>query len=356
MFDFATNESVKASKSWRVLSISGGGLLGVIPAAVLLHYETLGRGVYGRDYRISDSFDLVGGSSTGAVIATGVALGLSAAEIANFYLRDVPKGFKRRWGAVPLLHDVFDGDLMQKFFLKRTGGRCLSRDVLACDLAVTVKDLTQSRPIVFSTLPAASVDLDMGDVDHRQDALPLDLLLRASTAAPGLFSPVALTLETGSEILAADGGLGPFNDPSLLLARLAWAFGADHVDLTALGTGSTRPCVSATRLMNGPAIARILSALAGVIKDGEAQTREVLSTMAKAPGAPLTYTPVNMGLDRATFEGLGLNVSDKEISEMRNFSKVAGKCELFAAALEFAEQKIFSPLPLCNANLQTAVV
>ena len=329
------------------MSVSGGGLLGVIPAAILMHYETLGRRAYGPDYRLSDSFDLVGGSSTGAVIATGVALGLSAAEIADFYLRDVPKGFKRRRGAVPLLHDLFDGDLMQSFFLKRTGGRCLDRDALTCHLAVTAKDLVNARPMVFSTLPGPTASEDMTDVIHRRDALPLDLLLRASTAAPGLFSPVELPLDDGETLLAADGGLGPFNDPGLLLTRLAWASGALRVDLTTLGTGSTRPKYRASRWTKGPSAIRALRALLGMIKDSEAQTRQMLDTVAASPSEALTYRHVDMGLDRETFTSLGIEVSDQELAAMRNISKFAGKVQLFEAALKFAEMKISDPLPLC---------
>ena len=93
MLDFMTYEPMETPGEMRILSVSGGGLLGVIPAAFLMHFEALGQRTYGQSYRLADSFDLAGGSSTGAVISTGIALGLSAAEIADFYLRDVPKGF-----------------------------------------------------------------------------------------------------------------------------------------------------------------------------------------------------------------------------------------------------------------------
>lgn len=356
MLDFVTSDPLGAPSRMRVLSVSGGGLLGVIPAAILMHYETLGRSAYGRDYRLSDSFDLVGGSSTGAVIATGVALGLSATEIADFYLRDVPKGFKRRRGAVPLLHDIFDGDLMQKFFLKRTGGRHLERSALECHLAVTAKDLVNARPMVFSTLPGGDGVEDMTDVVHRRDVLPLDLLLRASTAAPGLFSPVLLTLDDGEGVLAADGGLGPFNDPGLLLTRLAWAAGALEVDLTTLGTGSTRPRYRATRWTRGPSAIRALRALLGLIKDGEAQTRQILDTIASSPSDALTYRNHDMGLDRATFAGLGIDVKDQDLAAMRNISKFAGKVQLFEAALKFAQNKIVDPFPICAEKSFAAAV
>ncbi len=348
MFDFLPIESPNAPAKMRVLSISGGGLLGVIPAAVLMHYEALGQRAYGSDYRISDSFDLVGGSSTGAVIATGVALGLSATEIADFYLRDVPQGFKRRRGAVPLIHDLFDGDLMQRFFRKRTEGRCLDRGVLNCHLAITAKNLSHARPMVFSTLPETAECGGLQDIEHRRDTLPLDLLLRASTAAPGLFSPVPLSLTSGEDILAGDGGLSTFNDPGHVLARLAWNSGADMVALTSLGTGNTRPTYSASRLTRGPSGIRALRALLGVIKDGEAQTRQILESLSSIPGSPLEYRNVDMGLDRATFEALGMEISNRDLARMRSISGFGGKVKLFEAAQRFAAEKISAPLPLAN--------
>ncbi len=55
----------------RILSIDGGGIKGVFPAAFLANIEqTVGRSV-------SDYFDLVVGTSTGGIIALGLGLGFS---------------------------------------------------------------------------------------------------------------------------------------------------------------------------------------------------------------------------------------------------------------------------------------
>lgn len=348
MFELLTSKRLGTPSSMRVLSVSGGGLLGVIPAAMLLRFEALGQRQYGPEYRLRDSFDLVGGTSTGAVIATGVALGLTASEIADFYLQDVPKGFQRRRVAVPMLHDLFDGDLMQSFFKQRTEGRCLTRAELDCHLAITVKDLTASRPVVFSTLPGDSARISLGDIDHRRDALPIDLLLRAGTAAPGLFSPVEMTLDNGAKMVAADGGLSPFNDPGLLLARLAWEAGAGKVDLTSLGTGRRRPSYRTASLMRGPAFTRMLRVLLGVIRDSEEQTHHMLKSLASTPSAPLGYRKVNMELDRIALDALGVRTSRREMAQMRSISSFSGKSTLFEAAQRFASANIDRPLPLAR--------
>ncbi len=65
----------------RILSIDGGGIKGVVPAAFLAQLEeALGES-------ITHYFDLIAGTSTGGIIALGLGLGLSAEDIVHFYER-----------------------------------------------------------------------------------------------------------------------------------------------------------------------------------------------------------------------------------------------------------------------------
>ena len=71
----------------RILSIDGGGIRGVFPAAFLASLEEdLGEPLH-------RYFDLIAGTSTGGIIAIGLALGLSAQEILSLYLSHGPKIF-----------------------------------------------------------------------------------------------------------------------------------------------------------------------------------------------------------------------------------------------------------------------
>jgi len=70
-----------------VLSLDGGGLKGVFPAAVLANLER-DLGVPIRDY-----FDLIVGTSTGGLIAIGLGLGLSPARMLEFYTESGPHIF-----------------------------------------------------------------------------------------------------------------------------------------------------------------------------------------------------------------------------------------------------------------------
>lgn len=73
----------------RVLAIDGGGLKGALPAALLAEVEERS------GKRIVDQFDLIAGTSTGGIIALGLALGLTAKEILEFYKSRGPGIFRQ---------------------------------------------------------------------------------------------------------------------------------------------------------------------------------------------------------------------------------------------------------------------
>src|SRR5262245_53908086 len=87
-----------APDRFQILSLDGGGIKGLFSAAVLAAIE--------EDLKINvvDYFDLMAGTSTGGIIAIGLGLGMKPREIVEFYLREGPKIFPRRWGLNWLQH------------------------------------------------------------------------------------------------------------------------------------------------------------------------------------------------------------------------------------------------------------
>jgi patatin-like phospholipase/acyl hydrolase len=63
----------------RILSIDGGGIRGTFPAAFLASLEA------DLDRPIGEYFDLIAGTSTGGIIAIGLAMGLPAKDILALY-------------------------------------------------------------------------------------------------------------------------------------------------------------------------------------------------------------------------------------------------------------------------------
>ena len=72
----ATSES----KPFRILSLDGGGIKGVFTAAFLAEIERM------TGKHLTDYFDLIAGTSTGAIIAIGLGIGLSGSELLSFYV------------------------------------------------------------------------------------------------------------------------------------------------------------------------------------------------------------------------------------------------------------------------------
>lgn len=77
-----TQQSWPAGRPFRILSIDGGGICGILPASVLAEIEK--RFLHGRS--VADYFDMIAGTSTGGIIALGLAHGKTAQEIRDIYV------------------------------------------------------------------------------------------------------------------------------------------------------------------------------------------------------------------------------------------------------------------------------
>ncbi|MGJ4898638.1 CBASS cGAMP-activated phospholipase [Bradyrhizobium oligotrophicum] len=79
---------------FRILSIDGGGIRGVFPAAFLAELES--RFLDGAS--IANHFDMIAGTSTGGIIALALAHGMTAREALNIYLERGERIFPRAAG------------------------------------------------------------------------------------------------------------------------------------------------------------------------------------------------------------------------------------------------------------------
>jgi hypothetical protein len=195
---------------------------GIIPATVLAALEELS----GR--RVHELFDLVAGTSTGAILALGLTRPApqSARELGALYLERGPAIFAD--GAGP--DEERDPGPLESELRARLGATPMSA-ALRPVLAVSC-DARGRRPVVFR-----GGGLDPGPVG---DA-PMVRAALASAAFPGVFPPVAHTGADGVARSCVDGGLIA-NDPALVACAEALAAGAgDGVALVSLGTGAGPP-------------------------------------------------------------------------------------------------------------------
>jgi predicted acylesterase/phospholipase RssA len=200
----------------KVLAIDGGGIRGLIPALVLAEIEKRA----GRP--IASLFDLVAGTSTGAIIACALAKpsAMSAERIAEVYTVDGPKIFDRSLlktvtSLGGLIQERYDSSGLVTSLKNHLGDARLTQATTG--VLITAYDL-QSRQAV---LLRKTDDVSMVDAAH------------ASSAAPTYFEPVKLGART-----LVDGGVFAINP-----AGLGFAEAGGKLDvLASLGTGEqTRP-------------------------------------------------------------------------------------------------------------------
>ncbi|MBD0364115.1 MAG: patatin-like phospholipase family protein [Coleofasciculus sp. C3-bin4] len=77
----------KKTGPYKLLALDGGGIRGMITLEVLAKIEATLRLALGREesFVLADYFDYIAGTSTGAILATAISLGMSVAEIQDFY-------------------------------------------------------------------------------------------------------------------------------------------------------------------------------------------------------------------------------------------------------------------------------
>lgn len=103
-------------RKFKILSIDGGGIRGIIPAKVLYHLEEEAIKKDGADARLCDYFDLVCGTSTGGIIAIGIALGMTAKDILKLYQENAKRIFphKSLWHAFIKNEPFYSREALEK--------------------------------------------------------------------------------------------------------------------------------------------------------------------------------------------------------------------------------------------------
>ena len=235
----------------RILALDGGGIRGIISLAFVERIEAmLARRRGGWGFRVADYFDLIGGTSTGAIIATGLALGKSAGEMIELYLTLAKKGFRRNRWIGGTFATKFDAKALRAVIIEQFGQETLGSDKLRCGLGIVAKRIDTGSVWLFHNHPRGMFYGAEGTPEFTPNRnLLLSDLLRASSAAPSYFAPEPIEVAPGVKGLFVDGGVSPHNNPALLLMMLAtiqgygfrWPTGADRLMVASVGTGAPGP-------------------------------------------------------------------------------------------------------------------
>ena len=115
-----------AGRPRRILSIDGGGIRGLIPIEVLAELERQLAERSGRpDAVLADHFDLVAGTSAGALVAAAISIGRPMVQTRQFVVENAGRMFKAAAWRKRLWHLYDEGEFEAriKAFLARLGTR-----------------------------------------------------------------------------------------------------------------------------------------------------------------------------------------------------------------------------------------
>ncbi|MEQ8405950.1 MAG: patatin-like phospholipase family protein [Oceanicaulis sp.] len=342
----------------RILSLDGGGVRGAMSIAVLERIEDILRARHGGhpDFRLCDYFDLMGGTSTGSIIAAGLAAKrMTARDIAAMYDELAGKVFKKRFLTIGgAARSKFDAKNLRKQLEGVFADMPLGDPSIATGYAAVAKRIDTVSPWVLHNNPRGRFFQDPVDNAFRGNRhFPLTSVVRASTAAPTYFKPERIEIAPGQFGEFIDGGMTPHNNPAFQMLMLAgleghnfnWTLNADRLSMISIGTGSmveksvSKPGLLG-RMVGGLPGAKAMKALMSMISSSEDFIELLMQWASESVdpgaidseigdlardligGAPLlAYERYQCRLNATYLRAeLGLNLTDKQLKTVQDMA------------------------------------
>lgn len=235
-------------KKFKILSIDGGGMRGIIPARILCDLEEELIKKEGENARLCDYFDLICGTSTGSIIAVGIALGMTAKEILALYKEHAEDIFPNK-SKLAKLYAIFRN---KPFYERKALATYLNNEynrvtrnkdtrVYYCKTRICIPayDVDKGEVHVFKT--------DHLDKYYKDCHIPAVDVVLSSSAAPVYFYPYSFKYaslginDTNWYKNNIDGGMFA-NNPTLIgfiEATCCMNIAPEHISILSLGTGTT---------------------------------------------------------------------------------------------------------------------
>lgn len=239
--------TIRERKSFRILSLDGGGTWALIQAKVLLDIYGAGR----KGHEILRDFDLVAANSGGSIVAAGLIADMTPAEILTLFMveasrktifRELPwykKKPSRFWkvgpqfstdGKLKGLTEVLCGLAASPL----SGLRILNRQNAPVRFLITAYDYDRDRAVYFRS------DRDSPAANFPRGANPLSVIeaVHASSTAPvNYFDDPAHF----GDRRYWDGGIAGLNNPVLaaVVEAIAYGIARSDIGILSIGTGNT---------------------------------------------------------------------------------------------------------------------
>ena len=326
----------------RILTLDGGGVRGILTLQLLQRLELLLRQQHGRpDLRLGDYFDLIAGTSTGAIIATAVAMGMELTEIERKYKKLAKRVFRRRL-SLGAIRAKFDARGLADALADLYGDTPIGSPEVLTGLLIVTKRIDSGSQWPVSNFPRATYFHRRPGSRARANAdYELRTLVRASTAAPHYFAPQKIEVFPGEEKDFIDGGASTANNPSLEALKLVslggfgvgWETGPEKLLIVSCGSGRGRAGETVSRIAG----AHALKALKSIMTDCADLVETMMQWLSDSPtarfidsdlqslegdllgGRPLlSYLRYDASLADAEWlrRALGKKLSDKKIAKL----------------------------------------
>jgi patatin-like phospholipase/acyl hydrolase len=238
----------------RILALDGGGIRGALSLGYLQRIEDMLRKQHGDDpaFRLCDYYDLIGGTSTGSIIAACLSIGMEVKDIREMYMTLGGKifGKKYKWYNIfqvgDLLKASYDAKPLEEELQKVCGDMTLGSDRIRTGLCIVAKRADTNSVWPLINHPGGKY---YDSADGKNKDILLWKALRASAAAPTYFLPQVIDVGGGLSTAAfVDGGVSMANNPALQLLMVAtlngfpfkWKWGAENIFITSVGTGMSK--------------------------------------------------------------------------------------------------------------------
>lgn len=221
-----TRDNIQGGRLFRILALDGGGLRGTFTAAVLAKWDDMIKSGGGNE--IVKHFDLVAGTSTGAILAIGLALGRTPLEMLNFYRSQGPR--------------IFPKDRRLRHWLKSKHESSTLRSTLETVMGTSRLTSDSCCRLVIPTVRAVHGEAEAIVTAHSPDRgafatiTAVDAAL-ASSAAPTYFDEAVVDSAIAPEAYL-DGGIWANNPvlPAIAEAVRHLKVPLDRIDVLSVGT------------------------------------------------------------------------------------------------------------------------
>ena len=246
-------ERIRAPGPKKILALDGGGIRGMMTVEILSAIEELLRDAQPQAKRdsfvLADYFDFVAGTSTGAILAACISLGMRVGKIRKFYVESGADMFDKSSLLKKWRYKYNDEGLANKLKHELKLDTTLGSDRLRTLLMMVMRNATTDSPWPIWNNPKAKYNLRCREDGRPRDNCNLDIplwqLVRASTAAPVFFPPEVVRIGQ-DEFVFVDGGITTYNNPSFKAFIMAttepyhvnWATGEENMLIVSIGTGT----------------------------------------------------------------------------------------------------------------------